>query len=70
MIKTPRVPKESPEVKSKELCSRKHIQDAVRDVQQIISLSENQVELRANYEYWTRVLKYMDPDGTFSHRRL
>lgn len=70
MVKTPPVPKESPEAKSKALCAKKHIQDAVRDVQQIINLSENHPELRANYEYWKEVLNCMDPDGTFSHRRL
>lgn len=70
MVKTPPVPKESPAAKSKSLCEKKHIHDAVRDVQQIISLSENHPELRDNYEYWKQVLKCMDPDGTFSQRRL
>ena len=70
MVKTPSIPKESPAAKSKALCEKKHIQDAVRDVQQIISLSENHPELRDNYEYWKQVLKCMDPDGTFSQRRL
>jgi len=70
MVKTPSVPKESPEAKSKALCAKKHIQDAVRDVQQIINLSESHPELRPNYEYWKQVLKCMDPEETFSHRRL
>lgn len=70
MVKTPKIPKETPEQKSKELCARKHIQDAVRDVQQIISLSESHPELHENLTYWKQVLKCMDPAGTFYKRSV
>lgn len=56
--------------KSEELKGKKGIQDAVRDVQQILALSENVSELKSNHEYWAKVLQHMDPDGTFSIRRL
>lgn len=56
--------------KSEELRGKKGIQDAVRDVQQILALSENVPELKVNHEYWSEVLKHMDPDGTFSVKRL
>lgn len=70
MVTTPQIPTMSAKQKSEELKGKKGIQDAVRDVQQILALSENVSELKPNHEYWVKVLQHMDPDGTFSIRRL
>ncbi len=70
MVTTPPIPKVSPKQKSKELREKKSIQDAVRDVQQILALSDNSQELKEVYQYWKEVLNHLDPDGTISLRRL
>jgi len=70
MITTPPIPKVSSKQKSKELREKKSTQDAVRDVQQILALSDNSQELKEVYQYWKEVLNHLDPDGTISLRRL
>ena len=70
MVTTPSIPKVSSKQKSKELREKKSIQDAVRDVQQILALSDNSQELKEVHQYWKEVLNHLDPDGTISLRRL
>jgi hypothetical protein len=70
MVTTPPIPKESPKQKSREIVSRKPVQDAVRDVQQIIALTDSHQELKSNNIYWREVLDHLDPDGTLSIRRV
>jgi hypothetical protein len=70
MVTTPPIPKESPKQKSREIVSRKPVQDAVRDVQQIIALTESHEGLRSNNVYWREVLHHLDPDGTLSIRKV
>ena len=69
MITTPPIPKVSSKQKSKELREKKSTQDAVRDVQQILALSDNSQELKV-HQYWKEVLNHLDPDGTISVKRL
>ena len=70
MVKTPPTPTVTPQQKSREISARKNIQDAVREVQQIIALTDSHQELKKNNEYWREVLQHLDPDGTLSVRRV
>lgn len=70
MVKTPSIPKESPEAKSKELCNTKGFDDAVKHVRQIMNLAEGLPELQNHYHYWKSVMKCLDPSGTFSRKSV
>lgn len=70
MVKTPPIPKTSPEVKSRELYNSKGFDDAVKHVKQIINLTEGLPELREHHRYWNSVLKGLDPKGTLSSKSV